>query len=92
MRVRQIGSLALSLCHVATGAADVLLSPVPSRAVDIAAGLLILVEAGGGFAGLDGGDMRRQPLDLERRTPFVAWRRGLDGDVVTARARERFGT
>lgn len=92
MRVRQIGSLALSLCHVATGAADVLLCPVPSRAVDIAAGLLILVEAGGGFAGLDGADMRRQPLDLERRAPFVAWRRGLDGDVIAGRALELFGT
>lgn len=92
IRVRQIGSLALSLCHVATGTADVLLSPVPSRAVDIAAGLLILVEAGGGFAGLDGADMRRQPLDLERRAPFVAWRRGLDGNVIAGRARELFGT
>ena len=92
MRVRQIGSLALSLCHVATGVADVLLAPVPSRAVDIAAGLLILVEGGGGFAALDGTDMRRQPLDLERRAPFVAWRRGLDGDTVAGRARELFGT
>lgn len=92
MRVRQIGSLALSLCHVATGAADVLLSPVSSRAVDIAAGLLILEEAGGDFAGLDGADMRRQPLDLERRAAFVAWRRGLDGNVIAGRARGLFGT
>jgi myo-inositol-1(or 4)-monophosphatase len=91
MRVRQIGSLALSLCHLATGVADVLVSPVPSRAVDIAASLLILVEAGGGYASLDGRDMRRQQLDLERRSPFVAWRRGVDGVAVAARAQALFG-
>jgi myo-inositol-1(or 4)-monophosphatase len=91
LRVRQIGSLALSLCHVATGAADVLLAPVPSRAVDIAASLLMLTEAGGGFTSLDGTDMLRQPLDLERRAAFVAWRRGLDGPAVADRARRLFG-
>jgi myo-inositol-1(or 4)-monophosphatase len=91
LRVRQIGSLALSLCQVASGAADILLCPVASRSVDIAAGLLILEEAGGGYAGLDAGNMRGQPLDLERRAPFVAWRRGLDGAVITDRAIAAFG-
>ena len=48
LRVRQIGSLALSLCHLAMGVADILVAPVRTRSVDIAAGLLILKEAGGG--------------------------------------------
>ena len=78
LRVRQVGSLALCLCYVALGIADVLLAPVPSRAVDIAAGLLMVEESGGGAGALDGADLRAQPLDLQRRAPFVAWRAGVD--------------
>ena len=87
MRIRQIGSLALSLCYVAVGIADVLVAAVRSRSVDIAAGLLILTEAGGGAGTLDGADLWSQGLDLERRCPFVAWRAGLDGEEVAARAK-----
>jgi myo-inositol-1(or 4)-monophosphatase len=87
MRVRQIGSLALCLCHLSSGTADVLFAPVPSRSVDIAGGLLMVLESGGGAASLDGSDLWSQPLDLERRTPFVAWRRGLDPESVLTAAR-----
>ena len=87
MRIRQIGSLALSLCYVAVGIADVLVAAVRSRSVDIAAGLLIVTEAGGGAVTLDGDEIWAQGLDLERRCPFVAWRAGLDGDEIAARAR-----
>ncbi len=87
MRVRQIGSLALCLCHVGGGAADVLFAPVSSRSVDIAGGLLMVTESGGGAASLDGSDLFAQPLDLERRAPFVAWRAGIDGERVTVAAR-----
>lgn len=88
MRVRQIGSLALALCYVATGVADILLAAVRSRSVDLAAGLLILGEAGGGVATLNGEEIWEQPLDLEKRSAFVAWRAGLDGAEIAARARE----
>jgi myo-inositol-1(or 4)-monophosphatase len=87
MRIRQIGSLALSLCYVAVGVADILVAAVRSRSVDIAAGLLILSEAGGGAATLAGEDILAQPLDLEKRCAFVAWRAGLDGAEIVARAR-----
>ncbi len=87
MRVRQIGSLALSLCYVATGIADVLVAAVRSRSVDIAAGLLILEEAGGHAATLSGDDIKKQPLDLEKRCAFVAWRAGLDGEEIVKRSR-----
>ena len=90
LRVRQIGSLALCLCHLASGVADVLLAPVPSRAVDVAGGLLMVRETGGGAASLDGSDLWTQPLDLERRAPFVAWRRGLDGRDLVEAARAVF--
>jgi myo-inositol-1(or 4)-monophosphatase len=88
MRLRQIGSLALSLCYVATGVADMLVAAVHSRSVDLAAGLLILREAGGGVVTLAGQDILQQPLDLEKRSPFVAWRAGLDEDEVLFRTRQ----
>lgn len=90
LRIRQVGSLALGICLVASSVADVLVAPVPSRAVDIAAGLLVLVEAGGGAASLDGTDLWGQPLDLERRAAFVAWRPGLDGGEIASRSRKLF--
>jgi myo-inositol-1(or 4)-monophosphatase len=87
MRVRQIGSIALSLCYLAIGVADVLVAAVCARSVDLAAGLLILSEAGGGIATLSESDIWTQPLDLERRSAFVAWRAGLDGAEIVSRVR-----
>ena len=91
IRVRQIGSLALALGYVALGIADVLLAPVPSRAVDVAGGLLMVRESGGGAAALDGLDLWAQPLDLQRRSGFVAWRAGTDPDPLVRRARSLSG-
>ncbi len=88
MRLRQIGSLALSLCYLATGVADILVAAVGSRSVDLAAGLLILKEAGGGAVTIAGEDIFAQPLDLRRRSPFVAWRAGLDEDEILYRTRQ----
>lgn len=88
LRVRQIGSLALSLCYVALGSADVLVAAVPSRSVDVAAGLRILVEAGGGATALADQDLWEQPLDLEKRCAFVAWRAGLDPDHLIERSKQ----
>jgi myo-inositol-1(or 4)-monophosphatase len=87
-RVRQIGSLALALCYVAVGVADVLVAAVRSRSVDIAAGLLILAEAGGGATALTEDDLLDQELDLEKRCGFVAWRAGLDAGEMVPRARK----
>ncbi len=92
MRVRQIGSIALCLCYLATGVADVLVAAVSARSVDMAAGFLILKEAGGGVSTLDGLDIWAQPLDLEKRSPFVAWRAGLDGPEIASRARRLSST
>ena len=46
-RLRMIGSIALSLCHVASGRFDALVSLRPCRSVDAAAGQLLAREAGG---------------------------------------------
>jgi myo-inositol-1(or 4)-monophosphatase len=88
MRIRQIGSLALSLCYVAAGVADILVAAVRSRSVDLAAGLLILTEAGGSATALNDEDLWAQPLDLQKRCAFVAWRAGLDGTELASRSRE----
>jgi myo-inositol-1(or 4)-monophosphatase len=91
LRVRIIGSVALSLCHVALGAADVLVIPVPTRSVDVVAGLLMVRESGGGAAELtaeaQADSLWRQPLDLERRAPLVAWRKGLAPGPIIEEAR-----
>ncbi len=75
-RVRNLGAASLDLCLVACGAADVyyMHSALPDsklRAVDIAAGTLIVREAGGRVFDLDGRDL---DMDLrpEARTDLVA--------------------
>src|SRR5439155_3862418 len=45
-RLRTIGSLALSLCHLAAGRIDAVCSLKPARAVDIAAAQLLVLERG----------------------------------------------
>lgn len=90
-RVRQMGSLALSLVHTALGVGDVLFCPAHARSVDIAGGLLFLREMGGDACAIDGSDLWAQPLDLERRAPFVAWRHGLVGPVIADRGRRLWG-
>ena len=92
MRIRQIGSLALSLCCVAVGVADILVAAVNSRSVDVAAGLLILREAGGGAAAFCEQDLWAQRLDLEKRAAFVAWRAGLDSEEIVSRSRDLAAT
>lgn len=70
-RCRGVGSLAISLCYVAAGRFDGMLSARPSRSVDVAAAQLIVREAGARveFAGLalEGAD-----LDLAARYGIAA--------------------
>ncbi len=75
-RVRNLGAASLDLCLVARGAADLyyMHSAVPKarlRAVDIAAGTLIVREAGGHVLTLDGGELDL-PLTPQARTDLVA--------------------
>jgi myo-inositol-1(or 4)-monophosphatase len=60
-RTRIMGSLALSLCHLAAGRLDAVVSLKPARSVDIAAGQLLVRERG--FA-----------VDLPDDRPFTAAR------------------
>jgi myo-inositol-1(or 4)-monophosphatase len=73
-RLRMIGSIALSLCFVASARFDGMLSLRPSRSVDAAAGQLIVREAGGevSFPDADGERPLSAGLDLEMRSRVVA--------------------
>ncbi len=70
-RIRVLGALALALCQLADGRLDGVASLKPSRSVDIAAGALIVREAG---AHVETPDLAPLPLDLASRTRIVAAR------------------
>jgi myo-inositol-1(or 4)-monophosphatase len=71
-RVRVMGSLALSLCHLAAGRVDAVCSLKPARSVDIAAGQLLVAEAGLVAGLVDGGVLAEAPLDLAGRSRVAA--------------------
>lgn len=72
-RLRAIGSVALSLCFVAAGRFDALVTLAPCRSVDAAAGQLIVREAGGAIAfPTAADDPLATGLDLEMRSRLIA--------------------
>jgi myo-inositol-1(or 4)-monophosphatase len=71
-RVRVMGSLALSLCHLAAGRFDAVCSLKPARSVDVAAALLLVAEVGLVAELPDDGALADAPLDLEGRSRVVA--------------------
>ena len=82
-RVRVIGSIAITLCYVAAGRLDAMLSARACRSVDAAAGQLIVTEAGGQveFARFR---LEEAGLGLDARYPVLA---GLDAEMLaTVRA------
>jgi myo-inositol-1(or 4)-monophosphatase len=72
-RLRIMGSLALSLCHLAAGRVDAVCSLKPARSVDIAAAQLLCREVGLTVDLFDGEEpFGAAPLDLEQRSRVVA--------------------
>jgi myo-inositol-1(or 4)-monophosphatase len=72
-RLRIMGSLALSLCHLAAGRVDAVCSLKPARSVDIAAAQLLVRELGLAVDLFDVEDpFGAAPLDLEQRSRVVA--------------------
>ena len=72
-RLRALGSVALSLCFVAAGRFDALVTLSACRSVDAAAGQLIVREAGGAVAFTDAGDdPLGAGLGLDMRSPLIA--------------------
>jgi len=71
-RMRMLGSSALTLCQVARGSIDAFINlRNTNRLVDVAAGILILREAGGRIFSLEGTEIDQQ-LSINVRFPFIA--------------------
>ena len=71
-RLRIMGSLALSLCHLAAGRVDAVCSLKPARSVDIAAAQLVVRERGLAIDLPDAPPFAAAPLDVEGRSRVVA--------------------
>jgi len=71
-RLRIMGSLALSLCHLAAGRVDAVCSLKPARSVDIAAAQLLVRERGLAVDLPDAPPFAAAPLDVEGRSRVVA--------------------
>jgi myo-inositol-1(or 4)-monophosphatase len=71
-RLRIMGSLALSLCHLAAGRVDAVCSLKPARSVDIAAGQLLVRECGLAIDLFEAPPFEAAPLDLVGRSRLVA--------------------
>jgi myo-inositol-1(or 4)-monophosphatase len=71
-RIRVMGSLALSLCHLAAGRVDAVCSLKPARSVDVAAAQLLIRECGLAVDLPESPPFEQAPLDLEGRSRIVA--------------------
>ena len=71
-RLRIMGSLALSLCHLAAGRVAAVCSLKPARSVDIAAGQLLVRECGLAIDLFETPPFGAAPLDLVGRSRVVA--------------------
>lgn len=77
-RVRILGSSALTLCQIASGSMEAFINLRESnRLVDVAAGYLLLEEAGGKFFSIDGKEFN-QDLSIDLKFPFIACNSNLE--------------
>ena len=84
-RLRVMGSLALSLCHLAAGRVDAVCSLKPARSIDIAAAQLLVRERGYAIELFEDPPFASAPLDLVGRSRLVAAATSeLCGDLATA--------
>ncbi len=71
-RTRCLGSTALDFSYLAKGSYSLLIIPFPSRSFDYAAGWVILKEAGGVTTDLDGNDIGKTLVGVERTVSILA--------------------
>ncbi len=71
-RLRVMGSLALSLCHLAAGRVDAVCCLKPARSIDIAAAQLLVRERGCAIELFEDPPFLAAPLDLGQRSRVVA--------------------
>jgi myo-inositol-1(or 4)-monophosphatase len=73
-RLRVMGSLALSLCHLAAGRLDAVVCLKPARSIDIAAAQLLVRERGLALELFEDPPFGAAPLDLGQRSRLAAGR------------------
>lgn len=71
-RARCFGSTALDMAFLARGAVSVFVVPSQSRSFDFASGYLLIKEAGGRVTDLDGKEIDRVEVSVDRSTPILA--------------------
>jgi myo-inositol-1(or 4)-monophosphatase len=88
-RLRVMGSLALSLCHLAAGRVDAVCSLKPARSIDIAAAQLLVRERGYAIELFEDPPFAAAPLDLLGRSRVVAAGSVESCDALAAALRTR---
>jgi len=88
-RLRVMGSLALSLCHLAAGRVDAVCSLKAARSIDIAAAQLLVRERGYAIELFEDPPFAAAPLDLEGRSRVAAAATCELCDRLAAALRER---
>jgi len=82
-RIRVLGSTALTLCQIARGSMEAFINLRGSnRLVDVAAGILILKEAGGKLFSIDGTNIDRK-LSINLKFPFIACNANLEAFLIS---------
>jgi myo-inositol-1(or 4)-monophosphatase len=70
-QTRCLGSTALDLAYLASGAISVFANPSPSRSFDFAGGWLLVKEAGGVFTDMKGNPIDKVGIGLKKSTPLL---------------------
>jgi len=70
-KTRCLGSTALDLAYLSSGAISVFANPSPSRSFDFAGGWLLVKEAGGVFTDLKGNPLDAIGIGLKKSTPLL---------------------
>ncbi len=86
-RLRVMGSLALSLCHLAAGRIDGVCSLKAARSIDIAAAQLLALEQGCTLELFEDPPFAAAPLDLSQRSRLAAARTREHCDAIAAALR-----
>lgn len=71
-RCRCLGSIALDMSLIASGALSVFINPAPSRSFDFASGYLLVHEAGGIVTDMNGRSIEKTPVGLEKSVSLLA--------------------
>ncbi|MFW9971049.1 MAG: inositol monophosphatase family protein [Candidatus Odinarchaeota archaeon] len=88
-RIRILGSSALTLCQIARGSMEAFINLRPSnRLVDVAAGMLILKEAGGKIFSIDGFNIDHE-LSIDLKFPFIACNKNLESFLMDEFVRKK---